>query len=526
MPIDKNDRHSSNSSTMGGVVSRLDRYERICKIGEGSYGIVFKCRNKETGHVVAIKKFVETEDDPLIRKIAMREIRMLKQLKNENLVNLIEVFRKKRKLHLVFEYCEHTVLDELERNPKGIAEQNIKRIVWQTIRGIGFCHRHNCIHRDVKPENILITKDGTVKLCDFGFARLLNGPGAEYTDYVATRWYRSPELLVGDTVYGPPVDIWAIGCLFGEMLTGQPIWPGKSDVDQLYLIQKTLGHLLPRHKKVFHHNQFFQGVRLPSTPVTAPLEKRYANFDKHALSFLKDCLQMNPEDRTNSADALHHPYFHSYVITRPQTPPAQSSHIQLPAPRSNNLSRLSQISQARKNQASRQSRNSNYLTYIAGNKKPKNKRQPSSDKIPTHTQKLHNHHSHQSLHTSHHLPQIKSNDYVSSVNMTASIATSNGSQSPSLSTHSRSMGVGVIGAPLDKNNNNASSSGSQSNLSTHGHPVVVPHVSTPIATTHPSGPGSTSGSVTGSTQGLGKSKRNKFDQLKINTWRLDKLPNI
>ena len=235
MPDKYPSRHSSNSSNQfSSSVSRLDRYERICKIGEGSYGIVFKCRHKETGNVVAIKKFVETEDDPLIRKIAMREIRMLKQFKHENLVNLIEVFRKKRKLHLVFEYCEHTVLDELERNPKGISEHHVKRIVWQTIRGIEFCHKNSCIHRDVKPENILITKDGTVKLCDFGFARLLNGPGAEYTDYVATRWYRSPELLVGDTVYGPPVDIWAIGCLFGEMLTAQPIWPGKSDVDQLY----------------------------------------------------------------------------------------------------------------------------------------------------------------------------------------------------------------------------------------------------------------------------------------------------
>ncbi|GFW84111.1 cyclin-dependent kinase-like 1 [Trichonephila clavipes] len=151
----------------------MEKYEKLAKIGEGSYGVVFKCRNRENGQIVAVKKYVETEDDPLIKKIALREIRMLKQLKHPNLVNLIEVFRRKRKLHLVFEYCEHTVLDILEKHPKGVPDNLTKRIIWQTLQAVNFCHEHNCIHRDVKPENILITKDGVVKLCDFGFARTL-----------------------------------------------------------------------------------------------------------------------------------------------------------------------------------------------------------------------------------------------------------------------------------------------------------------------------------------------------------------
>lgn len=97
----------------------MERYEKLNKVGEGSYGVVYKCRARDTGGLVAIKKFTETEDDPLIRKIALREIRMLKNLKHPNLVNLIEVFRRKRKLHLVFEFCDYTVLNELEKNPKG-----------------------------------------------------------------------------------------------------------------------------------------------------------------------------------------------------------------------------------------------------------------------------------------------------------------------------------------------------------------------------------------------------------------------
>jgi cyclin-dependent kinase-like len=148
-------------------------------------------------------------------------------LKHPNLVNLLEVFRRKRRLHLVFEFCERTVLNELERYPRGCPHLLTQQIVWQTLQAVGYCHHHGCIHRDIKPENILLTATGVVKLCDFGFARMLSncssakicdlliwcvsGPGENYTDYVATRWYRSPELLVGDTQYGTPVDVWAIG---------------------------------------------------------------------------------------------------------------------------------------------------------------------------------------------------------------------------------------------------------------------------------------------------------------------------
>ncbi|XP_067277002.1 cyclin-dependent kinase-like 1 isoform X1 [Pseudorasbora parva] len=293
------------------TLEEMEKYEKISKIGEGSYGVVFKCRNKDTGQIVAIKKFVESEDDPIIKKIALREIRMLKQLKHPNLVNLMEVFRRKRKLHLVFEYCDHTVLNELDRYPRGVPEHMVKSIIWQTLQAVNFCHKQNCIHRDVKPENILITKHQVIKLCDFGFARILTGPCDYYTDYVATRWYRAPELLVGDTQYGPPVDVWAVGCVFAELLSGAPLWPGKSDVDQLYLIRKTLGELIPRHQQVFSTNQFFSGVCVPEPQEMEPLELRYPNLSYQALSLMKGCLRMDPAERLSCEQLLEQPYFDS-----------------------------------------------------------------------------------------------------------------------------------------------------------------------------------------------------------------------
>uniref|UniRef100_F6QWY8 cyclin-dependent kinase n=2 Tax=Ciona intestinalis TaxID=7719 RepID=F6QWY8_CIOIN len=216
----------------------MEKYDNLGMVGEGSYGMVMKCKHKESGQIVAIKKFLESEDDKMVKKIAMREVRMLRKLHHENLVNLIEVFRRRKRLYLVFEFVDHTVLDDLEKYPNGLNEMTVRKILWQVLRGVEFCHSHNIIHRDIKPENILNSRSGVIKLCDFGFARTLAAPGEVYTDYVATRWYRAPELLVGDTKYGRAVDIWAVGCLITEMLTGDPLFPGDSDIDQLYHIIK------------------------------------------------------------------------------------------------------------------------------------------------------------------------------------------------------------------------------------------------------------------------------------------------
>ncbi|XP_074444711.1 cyclin-dependent kinase-like 2 isoform X4 [Larus michahellis] len=287
----------------------MEKYQVLGLVGEGSYGVVTKCRNKESGQIVAVKKFLESEEDAVVRKIAVREIKLLKQLRHENLVNLLEVCKKKKRWYLVFEFVDHTVLDDLEAFPNGLDYSRVRKYLFQIMRGIAFCHSHNIIHRDIKPENILVSQSGVVKLCDFGFARTIAASGEAYTDYVATRWYRAPELLVGDTKYGKAVDVWAIGALITEMLTGEPLFPGDSDIDQLYHITKCLGNLIPRHQELFYKNPLFAGMRLPEVKEAESLDKRYPKLSAAVLDLAKKCLQIDPDKRPSCAELLQCDFF-------------------------------------------------------------------------------------------------------------------------------------------------------------------------------------------------------------------------
>lgn len=259
----------------------------------------------------------ESDEDEQVRKTALREVRILKvrslhirptsrpsqsernsngalrfahrsqQLKHDNIVSLIEVFRRKGKLYLVFEFMESTILEELEKHPNGLDATECKKCIYQLLRSIGYCHSNNIIHRDIKPENLLLSKHGILKLCDFGFARPLGGPGARYTDYVATRWYRSPELLVGDTQYGRGVDVWAIGCMFAEIHTGLPLFPGESDIDQLFHILRCQGNLTEHLSQCLQKNPLFEGVEIPHIREPETLKRRFPRFEPDTVQFMQ-----------------------------------------------------------------------------------------------------------------------------------------------------------------------------------------------------------------------------------------------
>ena len=300
----------------------MNKYEIMGVVGEGAYGVVLKCRNKETQEIVAVKKFKEGDDDEAVKKTTLREVKMLRNLRQSNIVYLKEAFRRKSKLFLVFEYMEKNLLEVLEDNPRGLSPEEVRSYIFQLVRAVHFCHDHNVVHRDIKPENLLVNpptgksgdpKFGHLKLCDFGFARTLPSKNVDLTDYVSTRWYRSPELLIGSTSYGKEVDQWAIGCIMGELIDGQPLFPGESDVDQLYIIQKIIGPITKSHLKRFLTNPNFTGLKFPDVSNPQGLEKRYGHrIDKDGLDFMKRLLKMEPNERLTGAQCLQHPYFSAF----------------------------------------------------------------------------------------------------------------------------------------------------------------------------------------------------------------------
>ncbi|KAH8060117.1 cyclin-dependent protein serine/threonine kinase [Aureococcus anophagefferens] len=290
----------------------MNKYEVLGVVGEGAYGIVLKCRNKENGETVAIKKFKESEDDEEnVRKTTLREVKILRMLRHPNIVSLKEAFRRKGKLYLVFEFVAKNLLEVLETNPNGVGPDSMQRYMLQLCQAIDCCHSQNVIHRDIKPENLLInTREKQLKLCDFGFARTFAANAGDLSDYVATRWYRAPELLLGSTTYETSVDIFAMGCIMGELADGQPLFPGESEIDQLYIIQRMLGPLTPEQDELFLRNPRFVGLKFPDMSRPETLQKKYVGkLSKRSLNFLKSLLQMEPGDRFNSRECLDHPYF-------------------------------------------------------------------------------------------------------------------------------------------------------------------------------------------------------------------------
>merc|ERR1711879_965568 len=214
---------------------------KIDKLGEGTYGIVYKARNRETDDIVALKRIRLESEDEGVPCTAIREISLLKELNHPNVVKLYDVIHTEKKLTLVFEYLDQDLKMFMDEAQGEIALPTMKWFLFQLCRGIAYCHQRRVLHRDLKPQNLLINRKGDLKLADFGLARAFGIPVRSYTHEVVTLWYRAPDVLMGSRQYGTAVDIWSVGCIFAEMATGSPLFPGQNDSDQLCKVFELLG---------------------------------------------------------------------------------------------------------------------------------------------------------------------------------------------------------------------------------------------------------------------------------------------
>jgi len=199
----------------------MEKYQKIEKIGEGTYGVVYKAKNRTSGELVALKKIRLEAEDEGIPSTAIREISILKELQHPNIVRLHDVIHTEKKLTLVFEFLDQDLKKFLDAwSEQGLNQNTIKSMLYQLLKGVSFCHDRRVLHRDLKPQNLLINSDGELKLADFGLARAFGIPVRSYTHEVVTLWYRAPDVLMGSRKYSTPVDLWSVGCVFGEMAKG------------------------------------------------------------------------------------------------------------------------------------------------------------------------------------------------------------------------------------------------------------------------------------------------------------------
>ncbi|KFW68106.1 Cyclin-dependent kinase-like 5, partial [Pygoscelis adeliae] len=346
----------------------MNKFEILGVVGEGAYGVVLKCRHKETHEIVAIKKFKDSEENEEVKETTLRELKMLRTLKQENIVELKEAFRRRGKLYLVFEYVEKNMLELLEEMPNGVPPEKVKSYIYQLIKAIHWCHKNDIVHRDIKPENLLISHNDVLKLCDFGFARNLSeGSNANYTEYVATRWYRSPELLLG-APYGKAVDMWSVGCILGELSDGQPLFPGESEIDQLFTIQKVLGPLPAEQMKLFYSNPRFHGLRFPAVNHPQSLERRYLGILSGVLlDLMKNLLKLDPADRYLTEQCLNHPSFQTQrLLDRCGSSPSRSAKRKPYHVDSNTLSNRNQASKSSALQSHHRSNSKDIQTLGVG----------------------------------------------------------------------------------------------------------------------------------------------------------------
>jgi cyclin-dependent kinase len=292
----------------------MDRYQKMEKVGEGTYGVVYKARDITSGSVVALKKIRLEAEDEGVPSTAIREISLLKELKDDNIVRLLDIVHADQKLYLVFEFLDVDLKRYIEmgnQNRRPITLSIVQKFTHQLNSGLLYCHSHRILHRDLKPQNLLIDNRDNLKLADFGLSRAFGIPMRTYTHEVVTLWYRAPEVLLGSRHYSTAIDMWSVGCIFAEMaMQGTPLFPGDSEIDQIFKIFRILGT---------PNEEVWPGVStLPDYKPTFPqwsrqeLSRIVTTIGEDGLDMLKKTLTYDSAKRLSAKRALQHPYFADY----------------------------------------------------------------------------------------------------------------------------------------------------------------------------------------------------------------------
>jgi len=293
----------------------MERYQKMEKIGEGTYGIVYKAKDRVTNEIIALKKIRLEAEDEGIPSTAIREISLLKELQHPNIVRLIDVIHTEHKLTLVFEFLDQDLKKYLDVCDNGLELPILKSFLYQLLKGVAYTHHHRVLHRDLKPPNLLINREGQLKLADFGLARAFGIPVRSYTHEVVTLWYRAPDVLMGSRQYSTPVDVWSVGCIFAEMVNGRPLIAGTSEADQLDRIFRLLGTPSIADYPGIVELPEYSATFLPMYPAPRNgIASLVPRLDSNGVDLLSRMLKYDPAKRITAKQALEHAFFYDMAV--------------------------------------------------------------------------------------------------------------------------------------------------------------------------------------------------------------------